>query len=173
VYEVTGRQHRAEDVTAFDFAASLGLTRDEAIIVKRHISHRDGWWSSLPVLPGTQEGVARLREIADVYIVTSPWNSCRTWMHEREDWLKRHLDIPASQLIVTSAKHVCAGDVLVDDKTETCAKWEDEQVAMWQMPDGTTASTFAVQWITPHNRLDEWSGRSTNNWNELIAMVLP
>jgi hypothetical protein len=44
VHELTGRQHVPEDVTAFDFAASLGLTADEKRQVTHEISHREGWW---------------------------------------------------------------------------------------------------------------------------------
>lgn len=157
VADATDRIHTREDVDRFDFAAALNLTPAEKRAVTAPISDRDGWWSRLPVFPGARAGVDRLREIADVYIVTSPWNSCRTWHHEREGWLRHHFDLPASRLVVTSAKHVCAGDVLVDDRTETLVQWRAAN------PAGR-----AVQWTTPHNRNDGWDGFATSSWSELV-----
>ncbi len=168
IYNLSGLERTPEQVTEFDFCRSLALPADVARLVKRHISEEPGWWSSLEPLPGAVEGVARLREVADVYIVTSPWNSCRTWLHEREAWLATHFGIPHSRVIACSAKHLVAGDMLVDDKTETCAAWEHEQAHMWQKPDGTQGMTFAVQWQTPHNRRDEWDGKATRSWAELV-----
>lgn len=160
VHEVTGRRHKREDIAAFDFVAQLGLSRDEAVLVKREISHRDGWWCSLPVYEGARAGVDRLREFGEVFVVTSPWNSCRTWLHDRETWLAKHFDIPASNLLVGSAKHLVAGDMLVDDRSDTLREW-----ARWHGHHGGKA----VQWQTPHNRNEPWLGLSTRCWNELAG----
>lgn len=162
VHETTGRRHTREHVTAFDFAASLKLSRDEAALVKKAISYRANWWSSLPVLDGAQLGVERLREVAEVFIVTSPWNSCPTWLHEREAWLKRHFQIPHSHVLVGSAKHIVAGHMLVDDKTETLRDWSRAHGHL---------GGIGVQWQTPHNRADEWAGLSTQSWDELLGWV--
>lgn len=159
VREHTGREHARADVTGFGFAAALKLSADENRIVTDAISNRAGWWSSLPVLPGAREGVARLRELGEVYIVTSPWNSCATWLHEREAWLKKHFDIPHSRVLAGSAKHLVAGQWFVDDKTSTLHDWQSEN-------DGV-----AVQWATPHNRRDGWLGPSTSSWEQLTAWV--
>lgn len=157
---VTGRTHAPADVTRFDFASCLELTPLEKRQVTDYISMSTGWWSQLPILPGAREGVARLQDLGDVYIVTSPWNSCATWLHEREAWLKRHFNIPHSRVLAGSAKHLVSGDIFVDDKTETLVNWCERQ-----------SSGIAVQWITPHNRLDGWKGHSTNNWARLAEIV--
>lgn len=166
---ITGEVRHPYEVDRFDFCEALSLPPVTARVVKDRISNERGWWSSLSVFPGAVEGVAALRSVADVYIVTSPWNSCHTWLHEREAWLKRWFDIPHSRVIATSAKHCVAGDVFVDDKTETLVKWDDEQGSMWQMPDGSQGRTRAVQWETPHNRRDEWHGDSTRSWSQLVG----
>lgn len=164
----TGRTHKPADVTEFDFCGALRLHPDEVRAVKRTISDDEGWWSSLEVLPGAIDGVRALREVAHVFVVTSPWNSCKTWLHERESWLKRHFDIPHSMVLAGSAKHLVSGDVFVDDKTATLVAWDHEQSYMQRNPDGSIHETFAVQWETPHNRLDEWHGKSTRSWPELV-----
>jgi 5'(3')-deoxyribonucleotidase len=163
-----GPRHVHADVIEFNFSTALKLDPDLARLVKRTISKDPGWWIGLDPFQEAIEGVAKLREVADVFVVTSPWNSCQTWLFERESWLKQHFDIPHSHVLAGSAKHIVSGHMLVDDKTEACAAWDDEQSAAWQMPDGTREESFAVQWQTPHNRLDEWHGRSTRSWSELL-----
>lgn len=160
VYVETGRYYEPHHVDRFDFCAALGLSDDEKRFVMREISSREGFCHNLDVLPGAVEGVARLGEIAEVYVVTSPWNSNRTWVHEREAWLAENFRIPHRRVIHTSAKHLVRGDVLVDDKTPTCAEWQAAH------PKG-----IAVQWKTPHNRKDEWSGWATDGWDALREIV--
>lgn len=149
-----------EQVTEFDFTKSLGMTPAAAAACKRAIGSAAGFARHLDVYPGAVDGVRKLREVADVYVVTSPWNSNPTWCHDREWWLERHFEIPHAHVIHASAKHLVTGDVLVDDKTSTCAAW----ASAW--PAG-----IAVQWATPHNRRDAWLGESTSSWNDLMALV--
>lgn len=157
---VPGRRHVHEDITRFDFVSELKLTADEKKAVMSAIGGKE-FWPRIDPFPGAREGVARLREIADVYIVTSPWNSCETWLHARESWLRRHFDIPHSHVLAGSAKHICAGDYFVDDKTETLQRWRAARGRV-----GT-----AIQWETPHNRFDGWNGPSTRSWDQLCSWV--
>ena len=75
-----------------------------------------GGCSSIPVYDGAKEGVARLREIADVTILTSPFNGSATWMHEREKWLEQHFGIHHRDIIHADKKFRVHGDIFVDDK---------------------------------------------------------
>jgi 5'-nucleotidase len=168
--QVTRRDLKPENVTRFDFAACLDLTPEEKREVVRAIV-APGFWRSLPVFDGAIDGVRRLREVANVYICTSPWNSCPTWLHEREAWLYEHFGIPHANVIATGAKYRVSGDMLVDDKTETLVLWDHHQGCWWQNPDGTRGESRAVQWQTPHNRLDEWDGPSTRSWDQLLEWV--
>lgn len=149
-----------EQVIAFDIGASLGLTREQSSQMKRALGNKAQFARWLEVYPGAVEGVARLQDVADVYIVTSPWNSNPTWTFDREQWLREHFNIHHSRVVHTSAKHLCRGDFLVDDKTDTLRSWVREN------PYG-----IAVQWKTPHNRQDGWLSRATDSWGELVAFV--
>jgi 5'(3')-deoxyribonucleotidase len=157
-----GPRHTPEDVTEFDFVKSLGLDLDLARRVKRTISTEPGWWYGLDPFPEARAGVDALRKIADVYVVTSPWNSHPTWLHEREEWLKKHFEIPHSHVVACSAKHIVHGDMIVDDKTSALVTWMEYR---------THADHEAVQWITPHNRRDGWTGRSTQSWQQLATWI--
>jgi hypothetical protein len=99
-----GPRHTRADITEFNFTAALKLDADLARLVKRTISTEPGWWYGLDPFPEAIEGVAKLREVAEVYVVTSPWNSHPNWLHEREAWLKKHFDIPHSHVIACSGE---------------------------------------------------------------------
>lgn len=157
---VTGRTYQPEQVTQWDFCAALGLTSDEAAIVKRSIGAYPNLAAGLNLYPGVVDGVRALQEIAEVYIVTSPWNSNPTWCHDREAWLWKYFKIPSARVVHTSAKHLVVGDVLVDDKTSTLIDWQ-----------AAHPSKLAVQWSTPHNRSDGWDGASTSLWADLRELV--
>lgn len=148
-----------EQVTQFDICASLKLTSEQAARVKKSVGSWPRLARHLNVLPGAIEGVKRLQEVADVYVVTSPWNSNETWTHDRESWLREKFGIPHSRVTHTSQKHLMRGDFLVDDKTETLRKWNEHN------------GGGAIQWETPHNRNDGWLGPATNNWHELAELV--
>lgn len=158
--ELYDTSFQREHVTEFDFTKALGMSAPAAAAAKRAIGSAVGFARHLDVYPGAIDGMRRLHDIAEVYVVTSPWNSNPTWCHDREAWLDRHFGIPHARVIHTSAKHLIAGDVLVDDKTSTCEAWR----AAW--PSGT-----AVQFGTPHNRRDAWDGARAANWDELIEIV--
>lgn len=155
---VAGRKHTHAEVTQFDIGAALGFTPEQSAAIKRGIS--TGFATALAPLPGAVEGFGRLEEIADVYIVTSPWNSCPTWTHEREQWLKRYFGVTSSRVLHGSAKHLVRGDVLIDDKTETIVKWSAAH-------PGKTA----VLWESPWNVRDAWAGVLTNDWDRLCRTV--
>lgn len=160
INELLDTAYTPADVTVFSFAESLKLTVDQAVAVKRAIGSEPKLAARLPVLPGAVDGLRKLQEIAEIYIVTSSWDSNPTWEYDRKAWFKRHFDLHHNRIIFAHDKQVCVGDVLVDDKTETLIAWRDAH------PCGV-----AVQWQTPHNRLDAWDGISLGNWDDLVRMV--
>jgi 5'(3')-deoxyribonucleotidase len=151
-----------EQITRFDIGASLGLTKEQSSQMKRAVGSCEQFARCLAVCPGAVFGVRAIEEIADVYIVTSPFGSNPTWTHDREHWLKSNFDIPSKRVVHTAAKYLVRGDILVDDKTEALHPW---------MKENPGRLGPAVQWETPHNRNDDWLGVSTNNWSELREIV--
>ncbi len=159
VENVTGLAYEPHDVDQFDFCKALKIGGLDASLIKHKIG-APGFCTSLAPYDGARKGIEALREIAEVYIVTSPWNSCATWTSERESWLWRHFKVPHSHIVHTSAKHLVCGDVFVDDKTSMVAAWE----SAW--PD-----RVAVRWNTPHNRNDQWDGVRCASWERLAEIV--
>lgn len=120
--------------------------------------NREGWCLDLPVYPGAQEGVEMLRQLADVYFVTSPMFGPH-WAYERSLSLIRNFGAKNNQIIHTNAKYICVGDVLVDDKTDHVVKWSLNH------PKG-----HALLWDQPYNRKHEGSVR-VKSWLEVRAVV--
>jgi 5'(3')-deoxyribonucleotidase len=154
---LTGKTYKREDVTAFDIMRSLEIPDD--VVQEAYIRMRmEDFCRSLPVFEGAQEGVAKLKEVAHVFIATSPMGGLY-WTGERAEWLNRLFDIKQKNVIQASAKFILSGDVFVDDKTSALVEWLKHQ------------SGIAVQWETLHNRNDGWMGPSTKSWDELLGMV--
>ncbi len=120
---------------------------------------RPGFCSAIEVQPDAYEAAAKLGEVADVYVVTSPWNSCPTWTHEREAWLWDHFGIPSKRVIHTSAKARVHGDLLLDDNAEHVRNWTR------QWPAGV-----GVLHALPSNRNDG-EGLTRGGWDEVVAEV--
>jgi 5'(3')-deoxyribonucleotidase len=160
VNEELGTTSNSWDITIWDFAAALGLDAETAFKIKRKLGATEGFAASILPYPGAADAVRKLKEIADVYVVTSPWNSNKTWVYEREAWLLKHFGISHRHVMHGSAKYLCAGDFFVDDKVEHLELWQAEH------PDGV-----AVKWKTLHNPSEIWSGVTTNDWNEILRLV--
>lgn len=155
-----GTNHTPADITDYDIGKALRWSPEQAEEAYELISDCDRFAATLNVFPGAVDGVARLLDIADLYVVTSPWWSHPTWVRDRNNWLFANFGIGAGRVVHTAAKHIVAGDILVDDKTSTCDAWR----AAW--PHGV-----AVLWSTPHNLRDLWDGPCTSDWDHLIEIV--
>src|SRR5258705_593313 len=117
----SGNQFKLEDMRTWNMYDSFDVPSDVRELVDSDI-HTRGYCLNLEPLPGAIEGVELLKAIADIYVVTSPWTSHPTWEYERRNWVKHHLGIDKNHIISTSAKYVCAGQILIDDKIETLKK---------------------------------------------------
>lgn len=111
--------------------------------------HRPGIAAAFEPRVGALEFVDFLRGWADVVAVTAPLGS-PTWAHERDVWLRSQLGFAAKEIVHTSAKHLIAGDALVDDKCSNLRDW----CAAW--PRG-----LGVLWEEPYNASDLWPTRAS------------
>jgi 5'(3')-deoxyribonucleotidase len=123
---------------------------------------------SIPVAEGAKEGVARLRELADVHVVTSPFPSSATWMGEREAWLRDHFGFTHDDITHTHRKSILDGDVLVDDKAANVEGWLHHPSTRRLH---STMERVAVLWNQPHNSMDKTRALRTNSWEELALWV--
>ena len=107
-----------------------------------------GWCAQIPVYDGAIEGLARVREISDVFFVTSPMSSAPHWMWERERWLAHYFNATERDIVFTSSKHLVSGNFLVDDKPSNVIEWRNERLL--------EPGTYAVLWDRAYNREGEY-----------------
>lgn len=142
-------------------AAKAGL--EPSALKKRIAAHviRPGFCEEIEVQAGAKEAVAKLAELAEVFVVTSPWDSSPTWMHERMHWVHRHFGIPRGHVIQAGRKHLIRGDVFVDDKASHVLEWS----AAW--PDGT-----AILFDMAHNRADDVGDVVRAGWDHIVQVAM-
>lgn len=160
VEEVTGRRYDPVDVTEFDFTKAIGLSANETREVKTVIGSRRNFCLSLAPYPRARQGVRRLRDLGEVFCVTSPWDGNPWWRAERDAWLALHFGI--DRVHYDSDKRAYEADVFVDDESSHVRAWS----TMWP---GRTA----VFWRTPHNTGEPvpagaWS---IGSWDALYEIV--
>lgn len=166
VEEVTGKTFASADVTAFNFAKALGLTDEETRAVMAIISSRRGFVTSLPPYPGARQGIRRLRDLGDVFCVTTPWETPwgtnPWWRDESESWLALHVGIERVHHATGDDKTSFEADLFVDDKSSNVRAW----LAAWP---GRTA----VFWRTPHNTSEAvpWGAHATSSWDALYDIA--
>jgi len=82
------------------------------------------FWRKLPVEPGAQAGVQKLR--ADgfhIVVATAPYRSNKMWGYERYGWLAKHFDIDPDDVLIGNRKHLIDGDLFIDDRPEHIVTW--------------------------------------------------
>ena len=122
-----------------------------------------GFCASLAPYPGTREGVAALRAIADVHVVTSPIHGPH-WYYERVEWCARHLRLRPNDVTQTGQKAHVRGDYLLEDKPSAVEAWAAAH------PLG-----MGLLWSQPYNRgsdVDRIANvRRVHGWGEVIKIV--
>lgn len=159
LHDITGRRYPPSVVTHWDVFDSIQERAHQQVVYQRMKAR--GGCLSIPVIDGAKEGVARLREIADVTILTSPFNGSETWMHEREKWLEEHFNIDHRDVIHADKKFRVHGDIFIDDKPAHLYAWN-------QYWDG---EELAVLWDSPRSASELVPFRRVKTWNEVIDLV--
>ncbi len=107
------------DDVLVDFQSGIdSLSDEERRVYKDNIDNVPDIFSKMQPLDGAIEGYKKLTEHFDVYILsTAPWNNPSAWS-DKLLWVQKHLgDIAYKKLILSSNKHLNAGDYLIDDRT--------------------------------------------------------
>lgn len=102
INQILGSGIPIQDLTTWDLETLVPEGRREEFWAQLD---RRGFHDDLRPLPGSQEGLAALQDVAEVYVVTSYVKTSPTWVYERDKWLHEHFYIPRSHVIHTRAKH--------------------------------------------------------------------
>lgn len=161
VEQTTGRRYVHDDVTEWSISKALGLSNRERAETEALIE-RPGAALKIRELPGAVDAVKQIMALADVYFVTSPWDSNPTWSHDRREWLLLRFGDLGKRVVHTNCKEVVVGDLLVDDKPDNLIAWSKDP-----------RNGVPVLWDHPSNRGVEvdWSIRRLSSWDDLLRIV--
>jgi 5'(3')-deoxyribonucleotidase len=151
-----GRVLTAQDYLVWDFFVEL--TPEENAHVRGEVS-KPGFCRHLKPLPGAQEAVTKIRELVDVFALTSPWDS-PTWVYERGESLKEHFGFAKKHVVQTSAKYLVGGDFFLDDNPDHVTHWAEEH------PNGV-----AMLWHIPNTRQLGLNQFRVRSWDEVLDKV--
>jgi 5'(3')-deoxyribonucleotidase len=168
LYNLTGRRYQTSDVVTWDTFHSIDEPPDVVDEVYQRIKSR-GNCEKIEPFAEAKEGIERLKELADIVIVTSPFKGSPTWAHEREVWLKEHFDI--EHVIHTRRKARVHGDFFIDDKTDHVNEW----LAYW-VHSGRDTGVTGIHWTNGRTSdartqpLDE-GARTASDWSDVQEFV--
>ena len=118
-----------------------------------------GFASMIKPFPESISAVHELKKLCEVVFVTTPHPHSPTWMRERQEWLRAHYDVRHDEIVHAFRKQHVIGDVLVDDRPKTVARWEEKHPKAW-----------ALLWDMPYNRTDR-GFRRVDSWAKVIELV--
>jgi len=106
-----------------------------------------GFFENLPPLPGAIDSVNRLREVADVYILSAPSVHNAHSYSEKRLWVEQYFGYEfCDRLILSCHKNLLQGDYLIDDYESGKGQegFEGELVVFGspQFPDWETVMSY-------------------------------
>lgn len=159
LHKITGRRYAATDLHDWDIFQTVPREHEDAFYDAWAVK---GTCLSIPVIPGSHDGVKGLQERGDLYVVTSPMTSVETWTNERDRWLHKHFRIPQKHIVHTSAKFLVSGDVLIEDKPSNLVSWLEHN------PEG-----IGILWSQPYNEKVDLGPRvhRARSWQDAFAIL--
>lgn len=106
------------DGVIVDFASALKLQSEQTL--KEYEGREDeipGLFGQMLPMPGALDAVRKLNEHYDCYILsTAPWGNPSAWS-DKVIWITKYLDdVFHKKMVITHCKHLCKGDILIDDR---------------------------------------------------------
>lgn len=137
-------------------SALEGVPEDECLpdgAVRRYL-YRQGFFRSIPVVPGAQEAVQQLMKAYDVYIVSAAMEFPLS-LPEKQDWLSEHFPfITWHNMVFCGNKSIVNTDYMIDDHVKNLDRFRGKTFLF------TAPHNIAVR---HHQRL--------NNWQEALAVL--
>jgi len=160
IEDLTGVRHDISELRSWEIFQSIG-DRDLGDRTYNAMNEPGFCLERVHPLPGAVEGIARIRERCDLFILTAPFRS-GFWLHERLAWLETHMGIPRDSVVFARQKRLVRGDLFVDDNPHHVRSWDRNRRAC-------TGEGFV--WDQPYNRLEMTKLNRMHGWDELDAWI--
>jgi 5'-nucleotidase len=134
------------DGVIVDFDSGINaLTKEEKEAYLNKYAQCPKIFSKMKPITGGLEAVKELFEFFDVYILSSPsWGNSSAWS-DKYEWIVKHLPFMERRLILSSQKHLNAGDYIIDDRLHNgVSEFQGEHIHFGTdaFPDWETTITY-------------------------------
>lgn len=154
--ELTGHPWKPEDFKTWDIFETVDKKYEKPFY---DACTQPEWCRNIPPFTAAVEGMRRLQEVSNVYIVTSPMGSNPRWAYERDHWLKDHFGIPTKKVVHTAAKYLCVGEALIDDKPANIEQWMTEHT-----------NSLGLLFDQPYNQ-ENAPGYRVHTWEQILQVA--
>lgn len=147
-YKETGNKLITEDL--------YGKTETEAFPSCRKHVRSVGFFRTVPIIPGSVEGLRYLNEKYKVLIVSSATEFPKSLI-EKQEWLNEHFPfITWEQLIFCGQKNSIKGDIMIDDHLKNLRYFDGEKIMFTQ----------------PHNIfIQDKQYQKVSSWKEIRSIL--
>lgn len=129
-----------------------GLDKVSAETLAEYAGREDeipGLFGLMEPMPGAIDAVHELAKHYDCYILsTAPWKNPSAWS-DKVQWVTNYLDdVFHKRMIITHCKHLCKGDILIDDRPKH------------------GASEFEGEWV-------QFGSAKYPDWDRVLQYLIP
>jgi len=154
--KLCGRKLGPEDLDVWDMFTLFTEEEKQTVIAE---IEKPGFCRALQPKDGAIQAVKDLRNLVDVYAVTSHFTS-PTWVHERDAQLMEEFGFKKREIVHTSAKYLISGDYFLDDNPSHIEAWRSEH------PNG-----IAMLWHIHNTRNLGFDDIRMKSWPEVFDRI--
>lgn len=156
-----GIEYKANEWPKGQYGIDIAMKIDDSDMWDR-INKCEGFWENLPLLPEGLELYNKLSEIGEVVFLTSP-NRDPKGSSGKVAWLLDRFGIKFRNYILTSQKHLCAGNgILIDDYDDKVDKFREA---------GGWSILYPQPWNSNHHLQDDRNGYVMGEVNRILELI--
>lgn len=123
IFASEGTFYTPSDFRKWDLSATLSSEEQASVKLATWEKH---WCYLIRPYEGAREFADQLRTLGDVRAVTAAMSRSPYWHRERRTWLADRVSIPEEHVVFCPGeeKTYHDGDVLIEDRLETCIAWK-------------------------------------------------
>ena len=158
VYSRFYEMHETESGERLTLKDTIGLIEENAFPNLLKWVNSKGFFKSIPLMPGSFEGLKRLNENYDVIVVSMATEFPES-LTDKQLWLTEHYPfISWKQIVFCGSKNIIQADIMIDDHIKNLDNFKGETLMFTQ----------------PHNmKINDHRHLRVNSWAEIEEVLIP
>lgn len=150
VYKQFITMHKKETSELLSEEDLAGKTEAEAFPhILKHVNS-PGFFSTVPLIAGSQRVMERLNDHFELFIVSAAMEFPNS-LKEKHDWLAEHFPfIHWKQIVLCGSKSVICTDIMIDDHFKNLDVFKGKRTILFTQPHNVIADPGR------HHRVDTW-----------------